>query len=95
MNFLTYLFNSTKIPFEAPDNWQDVPFKTFVAYNKLIKDGKADDQAKVYNLFRVLEQGTRSKTIPSDKRTAKLYQYRTIKRSTNTRNKRRAQGNKT
>ena len=51
MNFLTYLFNSTKIPFEAPDNWQDVPFKTFVAYNKLIKDGKADDQAKVYNLF--------------------------------------------
>ena len=51
MNFLTYLFNSTKIPFEAPDNWQDVPFKTFVAYNKLIKDGKADDQAKVYSLF--------------------------------------------
>ena len=51
MNFLTYTLGIKKIPFEAPDNWSDVPFKTYVEYNKLIQDGKADKQSLIYSLF--------------------------------------------
>lgn len=51
MNFLKYIHNTKKIPFSAPNNWGEVPFKTFVTYNKLIENGDADDQARIYNLF--------------------------------------------
>ena len=51
MNFLKYIFNTQEINFEAPDSWSDVPFKTFLEYNKLIREGEADDQATIYSLF--------------------------------------------
>lgn len=51
MNYLKYIWENIKTPFSVADSWDDVPFKTFVAYNKLIEDGEADDQAKIYSLF--------------------------------------------
>jgi len=51
MNYLKYIWKNIKTPFSVADSWDDVPFKTFVAYNKLIENGKADDQAAVYALF--------------------------------------------
>ena len=51
MNFLTYIHDKITIPLSAPDSWSDVPFKTFVAYNKLIENGEADNQARIYSLF--------------------------------------------
>ena len=51
MNYLKYIWGNIKTPFSVADSWDDVPFKTFVAYNKLIEDGEADDQAKIYSLF--------------------------------------------
>mgnify|MGYP003676550175 FL=1 len=51
MNFLTYIHDKITIPLSAPDSWADVPFKTFVAYNKLIENGEADNQARIYSLF--------------------------------------------
>ena len=51
MRYLKYKFGLVDLPFEAPDNWGDVPFSTYVKYVKLIQDGKADNQAKIYSLF--------------------------------------------
>ena len=51
MNYLKYIYNSIITPFTVPDSWEDVPFKTFVAYNRLIEEGKADNQQVIYNLF--------------------------------------------
>ena len=51
MNYLKYIWKNIKTPFSVADSWDDVQFKTFVAYNKLIEDGEADDQAKIYSLF--------------------------------------------
>ena len=51
MNFLKYVLGKKTIPFETPDDWGDVPFKTYVEYNKLIRDGKADKPSLIYSLF--------------------------------------------
>ena len=51
MNFLNYVLNKKIIPFEAPDNWSDVPFSTYVEYNKLIQEGKEHKPSDVYALF--------------------------------------------
>lgn len=51
MHYLKYILGKTSIPFETPDDWSDVPFKTYVDYNRLIRDGKADKQSTIYNLF--------------------------------------------
>jgi len=51
MRYLKYVYNSIVKPFSTPDSWEDVPFSTFVAYNKMIEEGKADDQAAIYSLF--------------------------------------------
>ena len=49
--YLKYVYDNIVTPFSAPNGWEDVKFSTFVAYNKLIEDGEADDQAKIYSLF--------------------------------------------
>ena len=51
MRFLKYKLGLIELPFEAPDNWSDVPFSTYIEYVKMIQDGKADNQAKIYSLF--------------------------------------------
>ena len=51
MNYLKYIYNNIVTPFKTPDSWSDVPFRVFVEYNKMIEDGKADDQAAIYSLF--------------------------------------------
>ena len=51
MRLLKYIFGDKETPFKAPNNWGDVPFKTYVAYNKLIEAGEADKPSKIYSLF--------------------------------------------
>jgi len=51
MRLLKYIFGEKEIPFKAPNSWADVPFSTYVAYNKLIESGEADKPSNIYSLF--------------------------------------------
>ena len=51
MNYLKYVYNGITKPFTTPNNWNDVPFYKFVEYKKLIENGDAEDQTKIYSLF--------------------------------------------